>query len=129
MKRASHQTCSFLVRVTGLEPRRHKLRIIRVCALFTFLSQTLIHYAVPPFPKKFSTFRGPRFFLNPCRNQALSYYKKTSLRRDSHLVRVTGLEPARIAPPDPKSGVSASFTIPAYINDAVILLQIRVFFK
>ena len=29
-------------------------------------------------------------------------------------MRVTGLEPARITPPDPKSGVFANFTIPAY---------------
>ena len=31
----------------------------------------------------------------------------------SDLVRVTGIEPAWIAPPDPKSGASASSAIPA----------------
>ena len=30
------------------------------------------------------------------------------------MVRVTGVEPARIAPPEPKSGASANFAIPAY---------------
>ena len=33
----------------------------------------------------------------------------------SDLVRVTGVEPAWIAPPDPKSGASASSAIPANI--------------
>ncbi len=29
-------------------------------------------------------------------------------------MRVTGLEPARISPPEPKSGAYASFATPAY---------------
>lgn len=35
--------------------------------------------------------------------------------RLSYLVRVTGLEPASLSTPDPKSGVFANFTIPAYM--------------
>lgn len=31
-----------------------------------------------------------------------------------HMVRTTGVEPVRIAPPGFKSGASASFTTPAY---------------
>ena len=31
------------------------------------------------------------------------------------MVRVTGVEPARIAPPEPKSGAYANFAIPAYL--------------
>ena len=37
------------------------------------------------------------------------------------MVRVTGVEPARIAPPEPKSGAYANFAIPAYSILAVDL--------
>ena len=34
----------------------------------------------------------------------------------SFIVRVEGLEPPWIAPPDPKSGMSTNFTTPAFAN-------------
>ena len=46
-------------------------------------------------------------------------------------MRVTGLEPAHLAAPEPKSGVSASFTTPAYAGydtNNIILLN-RLFVK
>ena len=38
-------------------------------------------------------------------------------------MRVTGLEPARISPPDPKSGASANFATPAYTPEHYITLS------
>jgi hypothetical protein len=38
-------------------------------------------------------------------------------------VRVKGLEPSHLAAPDPKSGVSTNFTIPA---DMILRLQIYI---
>ena len=32
------------------------------------------------------------------------------------MVRITGLEPARVAPPDPKSGASANSAISAFFS-------------
>ena len=40
--------------------------------------------------------------------------RKSPNNRTLSLVRVTGVEPARISSPEPKSGASANFAIPAY---------------
>lgn len=42
------------------------------------------------------------------------------------MVRATGLEPARIAPPDPKSGASANSATPAYPQSTVSKRAARV---
>ena len=48
-----------MVVVTGLEPRRRGLRIVRVRALKIRLAHTLTHSAAPPSPQKTSFFGGP----------------------------------------------------------------------
>lgn len=40
-------------------------------------------------------------------------HKKSFSMGEAFLVRVIGLEPTRLAAPDPKSGMSTNFTIPA----------------
>ena len=48
------------------------------------------------------------------RDKLLAYFhKKKLLDLRSFFVRVIGLEPTRLAAPDPKSGMSTNFTIPA----------------
>jgi hypothetical protein len=42
-------------------------------------------------------------------------YRAIALLSGYVLVRVEGLEPPRLAAPEPKSGASANFAIPAYI--------------
>ncbi|MEY4835865.1 MAG: hypothetical protein RI980_1980 [Bacteroidota bacterium] len=41
----------------------------------------------------------------------------------SFFVRVKGLEPSHLAAPDPKSGVSTNFTIPAIIGVQIYKLS------
>lgn len=41
--------------------------------------------------------------------------KQQAIKACCFVVRVTGLEPASLSTPDPKSGVFANFTIPAYM--------------
>ena len=42
-----------------------------------------------------------------------SHQKKADSKLNRLSVRVIGLEPTRLAAPDPKSGMSTNFTIPA----------------
>lgn len=41
------------------------------------------------------------------------------------MVRVTGLEPAYLTAPEPKSGVSANFTTPAYLRIYYIIKLLK----
>ena len=87
----------FLVVVTGLEPRRRKLRIFRARALRPLYARALIHSAAPSSPQKgFWPFRGPRVYFGGhrfgIRNGTIN--KKDKPNGLSHLlVVVTGLEP------------------------------------
>ena len=40
-------------------------------------------------------------------------------------VRIIGLEPTRLAAPDPKSGMSTNFTIPAVIGVQIYVFKIK----
>lgn len=52
-------------------------------------------------------------------NPRYQFYKSGS--EGSFIVRVEGLEPPWIAPPDPKSGMSTNFTTPAFSVYSYIL--------
>ena len=57
-----------------------------------------------------------------------SLFQKKSLSIEKLFVRIIGLEPTRLAAPDPKSGMSTNFTISAEIVSAniVILLNFQI---
>ena len=86
-----------MVWITGLEPRRRKLRIARASALQNLSARALTHSAAPHFPtKSFWTWWGPLFFKKFVQ-EASSDYQKNRARKCvlCFLVRITGLEPAR----------------------------------